>query len=145
MGHTELRHFGVKGMRWGVRRQESTTSTSGGKGPKKSFAARHQKAIVAASLGLSAVVLGASIYGVNKAKARRTFAEAARKESVLRTVFSKVDLKNHYDVKSGANPAFVALQDSKLRSASAMVERMAKDPKVKPEDIIAELDKLRLG
>jgi hypothetical protein len=140
----ELQHFGVPGMRWGVRKVESSTSASSSKGDSDARKKRRILIGLAVATGIASVSL-VSYKLVNHQRALKVFKEASRKESVLRKVYSTVDLKNHYDVKAGANSAFVAMNEKKLKAASAMVERMAKDPNVKAEHIIAELDKLRLG
>ena len=43
MNQDELMHFGVKGMRWGVRKARPSSGTSGGKKPTKAKLTRAQK------------------------------------------------------------------------------------------------------
>lgn len=109
-----LAHHGVKGMKWGVRKQRP----SGGAGPskKRKGLSRKQKAAIAGVLGTAAAA-GAGVY-LHKSGNGKKIAAAAKKQGAAAKKFASV-AKNKASSAGG-------FTKSSARKAKSSAERAAK-------------------
>lgn len=113
-----LAHHGVKGMRWGVRKQRP----SGGAGPskKRKGLSRNQKRAIAGALGLAAGV-GTGIY-LQKSGNGKKLAGLAKKQGAAAKKFAQGKGRNlgaQARVKKAQTKRFAKAQSEKLKTAKA--------------------------
>ena len=112
-----LAHHGVKGMRWGVRKQRP----SGGAGPskKRKGLSRNQKRAIAGALGLAAGV-GTGIY-LQKSGNGKKLAGLAKKQGAAAKKFAQGKGRNlgaQARVKKAQSKRFAKAQSANLKSAA---------------------------
>ena len=112
-----LAHHGVKGMRWGVRKQRP----SGGAGPskKRKTLSRNQKRAIAGALGLAAGV-GAGIY-LQKSGNGKKLAGLAKKQGAAAKKFAQGKSRNlgaQARVKTAQSKRFAKAQSANLKGAA---------------------------
>ena len=112
-----LAHHGVKGMRWGVRKQRP----SGGAGPskKRKGLSRNQKLAIAGALGLAAGV-GTGIY-LQKSGNGKKLAGLAKKQGAAAKKFAQGKGRNlgaQARVKKAQSKRFAKAQSANLKSAA---------------------------
>ena len=112
-----LAHHGVKGMRWGVRKQRP----SGGAGPskKRKGLSRNQKRAIAGALGLAAGV-GAGIY-LQKSGNGKKLAGLAKKQGAAAKKFTQGKGRNlgaQARVKKAQSKRFAKAQSANLKGAA---------------------------
>lgn len=124
-----LAHHGVKGMRWGVRKQRP----SGGAGPskKRKGLSRNQKRAIAGALGLAAGV-GTGIYlqksgnGKKIAALAKKQGAAAKKQGAAAKKFAQGKGRNlgaQARVKKAQSKRFVKAQSTNLRGAAEKLKQ----------------------
>lgn len=112
-----LAHHGVKGMRWGVRKQRP----SGGAGPskKRKGLSRKQKAAIAGVLGTAAAA-GAGYY-LHKSGNGKKFAGLAKKQGAAAKQFAQSKGRNlgaQARVKKAQSKRFAKAQSANLKGAA---------------------------
>lgn len=112
-----LAHHGVKGMRWGVRKQRP----SGGAGPskKRKGLSRKQKAAIAGVLGTAAAV-GAGYY-LHKSGNGKKIARVAKKQGAAAKKFAQGKSRNlgaQARVKTAQSKRFAKAQSANLKGAT---------------------------
>jgi len=112
-----LAHHGVKGMRWGVRKQRP----SGGAGPskKRKGLSRKQKAAIAGVLGTAAAV-GAGYY-LHKSGNGKKIAGVAKKQGAAAKKFAQGKSRNlgaQARVKTAQSKRFAKAQSANLKGAA---------------------------
>ena len=112
-----LAHHGVKGMRWGVRKQRP----SGGAGPskKRKGLSRNQKRAIAGALGLAAGV-GTGIY-LKKSGNGKKLAGLAKKQGAAAKKFAQGKGRNlgaQARVKTAQSKRFAKAQSANLKGAA---------------------------
>ena len=112
-----LAHHGVKGMRWGVRKQRPT----GGAGPskKRKGLSRKQKAAIAGVLGTAAAV-GAGYY-LHKSGNGKKIAGVAKKQGAAAKKFAQGKSRNlgaQARVKTAQSKRFAKAQSANLKGAA---------------------------
>lgn len=112
-----LAHHGVKGMRWGVRKQRP----SGGAGPskKRKGLSRKQKAAIAGVLGTAAAA-GAGVY-LHKSGNGKKLAGLAKKQGAAAKKFAQGKGRNlgaQARVKKAQSKRFAKTQSANLKSAA---------------------------
>ena len=116
-----LAHHGVKGMRWGVRKQRP----SGGAGPskKRKGLSRKQKAAIAGVLGTTAA--GGAGYYLHKSGNGKKLASAAKKHGASAKVYAKSAASS---ARSGASQAksYAKSAASSARSGASQAKSYAK-------------------
>ena len=110
-------HFGVKGMKWGVRKQRP----SGGAGPskKRKGLSRKQKAAIAGVLGTAAAV-GAGYY-LHKSGNGKKIAGVAKKQGAAAKKFAQGKSRNlgaQARVKTAQSKRFAKAQSANLKGAA---------------------------
>ena len=117
-----LAHHGVKGMRWGVRKQRP----SGGAGPskKRNGLSRNQKRAIAGALGLAAGI-GAGIY-LNKSGNGKKLAGLAKKQGAAAKQFVQGKGRNlgaQARVKQAQSKRFAKAQSANLKGAAEKLKQ----------------------
>lgn len=117
-----LAHHGVKGMRWGVRKQRP----SGGAGPskKRKGLSRNQKRAIAGALGLAAGV-GAGIY-LNKSGNGKKLAGLAKKQGAAAKKFAQGKGRNlgaQARVKKAQSKRFAKAQSANVKGAAEKLKQ----------------------
>lgn len=117
-----LAHHGVKGMRWGVRKQRP----SGGAGPskKRKGLSRNQKRAIAGALGLAAGV-GAGIY-LQKSGNGKKLAELAKKQGAAAKKFAQGKGRNlgaQARVKKAQTKRFAKAQSATAKGAAEKLKQ----------------------
>lgn len=117
-----LAHHGVKGMRWGVRKQRP----SGGAGPsrKRKGLSRNQKRAIAGALGLAAGV-GAGIY-LQKSGNSKKLAGLAKKQGAAAKKFAQGKGRNlgaQARVKKAQSKRFAKAQSANLKGAAEKLKQ----------------------
>lgn len=117
-----LAHHGVKGMRWGVRKQRP----SGGAGPskKRKGLSRKQKAAIAGVLGTTAAV-GAGYY-LHKSGNGKKLAGLAKKQGAAAEKFAQGKGRNlgaKARVKKAQSKRFAKAQSANLKSAAEKLKQ----------------------
>lgn len=117
MGHSELMHYGVKGMKWGVRKQRP----SGGAGPskKRKGLSRKQKAAIAGVLGTAAAA-GAGYY-LHKSGNGKKLAGLAKKQGAAAKKFAQGKGRNlgaQARVKTAQSKRFAKAQSANVKGAA---------------------------
>ena len=118
-----LAHHGVKGMKWGVRKQRP----SGGAGPsrkKRKGLSRKQKAAIAGVLGTAAAV-GAGYY-LHKSGNGKKIAAAAKRHGVSAKVFAKGKGRNlgaQARVKKAQAKRFAKAQSANAKGAAEKLKQ----------------------
>ena len=117
-----LAHHGVKGMRWGVRKQRP----SGGAGPskKRKGLSRNQKRAIAGALGLAAGV-GAGIY-LQKSGNGKKLAGLAKKQGADAKKFAQGKGRNlgaQARVKKAQSKRFAKAQSANLKGAAEKLKQ----------------------
>ena len=112
-----LAHHGVKGMRWGVRKQRP----SGGAGPskKRKGLSRKQKAAIAGVLGTAAAVGGG--YYLHKSGNGKKLASLAKKQGAAAKKFAQGKGRNlgaQARVKTAQSKRFAKAQSANLKGAA---------------------------
>ena len=112
-----LAHHGVKGMRWGVRKQRP----SGGAGPsrKRKGLSRKQKAAIAGVLGTAAAVGGG--YYLHKSGNGKKIAALAKKQGAAAKKFAQGKSRNlgaQARVKTAQSKRFAKAQSANLKGAA---------------------------
>nr|FAA03628.1 MAG TPA: hypothetical protein [Siphovirus LN-2020-2] len=116
-----LAHHGVKGMRWGVRKQRP----SGGAGPskKRKGLSRKQKAAIAGVLGTAAAA-GAGVY-LHKSRNGKKIASVAKKQGAAAKKFASA-AKNKASSAGGFAKSAASSAKGNARKAKSSAERAAK-------------------
>lgn len=117
-----LAHHGVKGMRWGVRKQRP----SGGAGPakKRKGLSRNQKRAIAGALGLAAGV-GTGIY-LQKSGNGKKLAGLAKKQGAAAKKFAQGKGRNlgaQARVKTAQSKRFAKAQSTNLKGAAEQLKQ----------------------
>ena len=117
-----LAHHGVKGMRWGVRKQRP----SGGAGPskKRKGLSRNQKRAIAGALGLAAGV-GTGIY-LKKSGNGKKIADLAKKQGAAAKKFTQGKGRNlgaQARVKKAQSKRFAKAQSANLKGAAEKLKQ----------------------
>lgn len=117
-----LAHHGVKGMRWGVRKQRP----SGGAGPskKRKGLSRNQKRAIAGALGLAAGV-GTGIY-LHKSGKGKKIAALAKKQGAAAKKFTQGKGRNlgaQARVKKAQAKRFVKAQSANAKGAAEKLKK----------------------
>ena len=117
-----LAHHGVKGMRWGVRKQRP----SGGAGPskKRKGLSRKQKAAIAGVLGTAAAV-GAGYY-LHKSGNGKKIAGVAKKQGAAAKKFAQGKSRNlgaQTRVKAAQSKRFTKAQSANLKGAAEKLKQ----------------------
>ena len=117
-----LAHHGVKGMRWGVRKQRP----SGGAGPskKRKGLSRNQKRAIAGALGLAAGV-GAGIY-LQKSGNGKKLAGLAKKQGAAAKKFAQGKGRNlgaQARVKTAQSKRFAKAQSANVKGAAEKLKQ----------------------
>lgn len=117
-----LAHHGVKGMRWGVRKQRP----SGGAGPakKRKGLSRKQKAAIAGVLGTAAVVGGG--YYLHKSGNGKKIAALAKKQGAAAKKFAQGKGRNlgaQARVKKAQSKRFAKAQSANLKGAAEKLKQ----------------------
>lgn len=117
-----LAHHGVKGMRWGVRKQRP----SGGAGPtkKRKGLSRKQKAAIAGVLGTAAVVGGG--YYLHKSGNGKKIAALAKKQGAAAKKFTQGKGRNlgaQARVKKAQSKRFAKAQSANLKGAAEKLKQ----------------------
>ena len=122
MEATTLAHHGVKGMRWGVRKQRP----SGGAGPskKRKGLSRKQKAAIAGVLGTAAAVGGG--YYLHKSGNGKKLAGLAKKQGAAAKKFAQGKGRNlgaQARVKTAQSKRFVKAQSANVKGAAEKLKQ----------------------
>ena len=117
-----LAHHGVKGMRWGVRKQRP--SGSAGPSKKRKGLSRKQKAAIAGVLGTTAAV-GAGYY-LHKSGNGKKIAGVAKKQGAAAKKFAQGKSRNlgaQARVKTAQSKRFAKAQSANLKGAAGKLKQ----------------------
>jgi len=139
-----LVHHGVKGMRWGVRKQRP----SGGAGPskKRKGLSRNQKRAIAGALGLAAGV-GAGIY-LKKSGNGKKIAATAKKQGAATKKFAQGKGRNlgaQARVKKAQSKRFAKAQSANLKGAAEKLKQTKAGKYAEATRLVANAAKFKAG
>lgn len=149
----ELKHFGVKGMKWGRRkarpeaagsgRSEQTDNSHEAQAARKE--ARRQKAKRAAKIGAAVVAAGLAVYGAKKlddvVKSKAHAKALARGQAAVKLYMNKHGESDYTKHMRRATYSYAA--NASRRTTSAVKELLRKDRNA--GSVLRDLDKISTG